>query len=200
MVVEVVGARPCGQASCAGGSTRRTSASRPSALSRLGGDGDQRNAVALGVGDDRGELGGLARPRDRQHDVAVLHHAEVAVAGFGGVHEGRRPAGRGERRGDLARDMAGLAHAGDDDPPRRLPPSSRPPPRRRRRGPAGPPEASAASTDDRPCRAASKVRSAEAVGGFDAPFMPALTTASPALHPRLRGAADSPGRARGEPG
>ena len=37
------------------------------------------------------------------------------MARFGGVHEERRRAGRGERRGDLARDMAGFADPGDDD-------------------------------------------------------------------------------------
>ena len=38
------------------------------------------------------------------------------MAGFGGVNEERGRAGRGEGRGDLAADMAGLAEAGDDQP------------------------------------------------------------------------------------
>ena len=42
-------------------------------------------------------------------------HAEIAVARFARMHEQRRRAGGGEGRGDLAPDMAGLAHAGDDD-------------------------------------------------------------------------------------
>ncbi len=41
-------------------------------------------------------------------------HAEVAVARFAGMHEEGGRAGRGEGRGDLAPDVAGLAHAGDD--------------------------------------------------------------------------------------
>ena len=41
------------------------------------------------------------------------------MARLGGVDEERRLAGRGEGRGDLAPDMAGLAQAGDDHPPRR---------------------------------------------------------------------------------
>ena len=42
------------------------------------------------------------------------------MARLGGMDESGGLAGRGERRGDLARDMAGFAHAGDDDAPRRL--------------------------------------------------------------------------------
>ena len=45
---------------------------------------------------------------------SVGDHAEVAVAGLARMHEISRRAGRGEGRGDLAADMAGLAHAGDD--------------------------------------------------------------------------------------
>ena len=38
------------------------------------------------------------------------------MAGLGGMHEEGRCAGGGQRRGDLAADMAALAHAHDDDP------------------------------------------------------------------------------------
>ena len=38
------------------------------------------------------------------------------MVGFGGVDEERGGAGGGERGGDLATDMAGLAEAGDDQP------------------------------------------------------------------------------------
>ena len=41
-------------------------------------------------------------------------HAEVAVARLARMHEKGGRAGRGEGRGDLAPDVAGLAHAGDD--------------------------------------------------------------------------------------
>ncbi len=39
------------------------------------------------------------------------------MAGFGGVHEEGRCAGRGQGCGDLARDVARLAEPGDDDAP-----------------------------------------------------------------------------------
>ena len=43
------------------------------------------------------------------------YHAEIAVAGLGRMYEiGRRP-GTGQRRGDLAGDMTGLAHTTHDD-------------------------------------------------------------------------------------
>ena len=45
-----------------------------------------------------------------------LDHAEVAVARLAGMHVIGGRAGRGEGRGDLAADVAGLAHAGHDDP------------------------------------------------------------------------------------
>jgi hypothetical protein len=44
-------------------------------------------------------------------------HAEVAVRRFGRMHEQRRRAGRGQRGGDLAADVAGFADAGHDDAP-----------------------------------------------------------------------------------
>jgi hypothetical protein len=43
-----------------------------------------------------------------------MHHAQVAVAGLGRVHEERRRAGAGQRGGDLAAHVAALAHAHDD--------------------------------------------------------------------------------------
>ena len=56
-------------------------------------------------------------PRMRQgdDDIVALDRAEVAVHGLGRVQEERRRPGARERRGDLARDDAGLAHPGDDD-------------------------------------------------------------------------------------
>jgi hypothetical protein len=67
------------------------------------------------VGDEVGEFGGLAGIRQGEDHVAGDDHAEIAVRGLGGMDEQRGGAGRGQRRGDLARDMAGLAHAGDHD-------------------------------------------------------------------------------------
>ena len=53
--------------------------------------------------DHRLELGGLAALRNQDRDVALGRHAEVAVDRLRQVQEGRGRAGRGERRGDLAR-------------------------------------------------------------------------------------------------
>src|SRR5581483_709130 len=48
-------------------------------------------------------------------DVALLDHAEVAVARLRRMDEIGRRSGAGERRGNLARDMSGLAHAAHHD-------------------------------------------------------------------------------------
>ena len=88
------------------------------------------------------------------------------MAGIGGVHEKCRRSGGGERCGDLPRDVAGLAHAGDDHPAargadgldggderRRQVRRTSPPPARRR-----------------PSASVSSVRSAEAMCGIAAGF------------------------------
>ncbi len=113
MVVEVVGARPIGQASAAAGRVRATSAARGQRRAGARGDRHQRQAEAARVRDQVGQFGGLARIGQRQHRVARHDHAQVAVRGLGRVDEQRRRAGGGERGGDLAGDQAGLAHAGD---------------------------------------------------------------------------------------
>ena len=61
------------------------------------------------------DLVGLAAVGQRDDDVAGLDDAEVAVNRFGGMEEEGRGAGAGQRRGDLPRDDARLAHARDDD-------------------------------------------------------------------------------------
>ena len=81
----------------------------------LSGHRDQRNGVALGESDDRRQFRRLARPGDGEHDVARLHHAEVAVARLGRMDEKGRRSGRGKGRRDLARDMPGFADAGHND-------------------------------------------------------------------------------------
>ena len=86
-----------------------------------GGDGDQPDAEPARIVDQVLELGGLARPGQRHDHVVVGDHAEVAVARFARMDEEGGRAGRGQRRGDLAADMAGLAHAGDDHPAARAP-------------------------------------------------------------------------------
>jgi len=83
---------------------------------RLGpaGHADQRHAQALQGRQDGRQLVALAGVGNRQHHVAAGDHAEVAVAGLGGVDEQRGRAGGGQGRGDLASDMAALAHAHHD--------------------------------------------------------------------------------------
>ena len=85
--------------------------------SRAAGDRDQRNVEPARIGDDVGEFGRFAGIRQGEDGVLGADHAEIAVARLGGVDELRRRAGRGEGRGDLAGDMAALAHPGDDDAP-----------------------------------------------------------------------------------
>ena len=83
--------------------------------------------------DEADDLGRLARSGEGQQDVSRHQHPEVAVAGLAGVKEvGRRP-GRGESRGDLLADQAGLADARDAEPPGGLLDGRRGPP-----GKAGP--------------------------------------------------------------
>ena len=113
-VVLAVGARSSGQASAGTLTSRCTSASRASvdcgrpviAISGI--------ALALEHRQQHQQLVGLAGVGQRQHHVGVGDHAQVAVAGFARMHVERRGAGGGQGRGDLARDMAGLAHAGAD--------------------------------------------------------------------------------------
>ena len=69
------------------------------------------------MADQIGQLRCLTRIGQSQHRVAGHDHAQIAMAGLGRVHEMRRRAGGGEGRRDLARDMAGFAHAADDHPP-----------------------------------------------------------------------------------
>ena len=83
---------------------------------QIAGDTDERNAQPLGMGDEIAKLGGLAAIGQHQQRIVDGDHAEIAMAGFRRMDEKRRRAGGGERGGDLARDMAALAHAADHDP------------------------------------------------------------------------------------
>ncbi len=80
------------------------------------GDRDQRDLEPAGIGDDIGEFAAFAGIGQRQDRVVDADHAEIAVACLRRVDELSRRAGRGERRGDLARDMPAFADAGDDQP------------------------------------------------------------------------------------
>jgi hypothetical protein len=81
----------------------------------VAGERDQLRALAFQMRQQRHQLVGFAGVRDEQHDVVARDHAEIAVARLGRVHEERRRAGGSHGRGDLARDMTGLADADHDD-------------------------------------------------------------------------------------
>ncbi len=80
-----------------------------------GRDRDQRDGEAFGVFQRIGELAHLAGFGQDQDHVVLVDHPEVAVAGLGQVHEDRLGARGRQGRGDLARDVAGLAHSHADD-------------------------------------------------------------------------------------
>jgi hypothetical protein len=75
---------------------------------------DQRNAEPLDDRQDRQQLGGLAGIGDRDHDVVVRQHADVAMAGFGRVQEKSRRTRARKRGGDLVADVTRFAHPGYD--------------------------------------------------------------------------------------
>ena len=52
-----------------------------------GGDGDQRQAEAAGMGDEIGQFGGFAGIGQSQHRVAGDDHAQIAMRGLGRVDE-----------------------------------------------------------------------------------------------------------------
>ena len=64
-----------------------------------------------------GKLVHLPAVGNGQHRVTRADHAQVAVAGFGRMHEERRRAGGCQRGRDLAAHVAALAHAHHDDAP-----------------------------------------------------------------------------------
>jgi len=80
------------------------------------GHGNKRHPQALEHRQDQRHLVAFAAVGDRQHQVFGGDHAQVAVAGLGRVHEQRWRAGGGQRGGDLAPDVAALAHAHHHNP------------------------------------------------------------------------------------
>ncbi len=80
----------------------------------LGGDRDHADPEALGIGNEVFHLRLLAGPRQGHDDIVGRDHAEIAMAGLCGMDEESWCSRRGEGRGDLAADMAGLAEACDD--------------------------------------------------------------------------------------
>jgi hypothetical protein len=77
----------------------------------VSGQRDQLGALALDQRNDRQQFGALAGIGQRDEHVIARHHAEIAMAGFGRMHEKRGGAGAREGGSDLARDMSRLADA-----------------------------------------------------------------------------------------
>src|SRR5262249_50618139 len=77
--------------------------------------GGERDAEALREGEQAEDLPGLAAVRRGDQHVAGREYAQIAVTALAAVQEERGGPGAGQRRRDLARHDAGLAHAGDDD-------------------------------------------------------------------------------------
>ena len=69
---------------------------------------------ALGMGHQIAQLGRLPTIGKHQHGVFTRDHAKVAVARLARMNEIGRRAGGGQGSGDLAGDVAALAHAADD--------------------------------------------------------------------------------------
>jgi hypothetical protein len=80
----------------------------------IGGDRDDRNIEALGVGQHVSKLHGLTGPREEDEHVVRCDHAEIAVAGFRRMHEIGGGASRCHGRRNLAANMPALANAGND--------------------------------------------------------------------------------------
>ena len=99
------------------GRIRATSAARARVESGRAVIATSGSAKRAAMRDQIGQFRRFARVRQGQHRVAGNDHAQVAMRSLGRMHEQRGRAGGGQRRGDLAADMAGLAHAGHDDPP-----------------------------------------------------------------------------------
>ncbi len=119
-MVEAVGASPSPQASFGTEQSSATSLERASVESRLQQKEIKRIADAFECGEEAQDLLGFTGGGEREHEVAPGEHAQIAMDGFGGMEEERGRAGGGERSGDLLRDDAALAHAGDDDAASRL--------------------------------------------------------------------------------
>ena len=114
-VVLAVGARLSGQASFSTPLSSTMSACRASVdfnapvIAIIG------TPSRLSTGRIDGDLFAFAAIGNGEHQVDFLDHAQVAVAGLGGMDEHGRRAGGCQRRGDLAADVAALAHAHDHD-------------------------------------------------------------------------------------
>jgi hypothetical protein len=84
--------------------------------SRVAGHGNELRTPTLDDRHDGEQLRTFAGIGQGDQHVMVGDHAEIAVAGLAGMDEEGRGAGAGHGRGDLARDVAGLAHAAYHNP------------------------------------------------------------------------------------
>ena len=84
---------------------------------RIARDGDQPRALTLDQRDDHQKLRAFSRIRQGDHHVVARNHAQVAVAGFGGMDEECRSAGACQGGRNLAGDVAGLADSADYNAP-----------------------------------------------------------------------------------
>ncbi len=116
-VVLAVGARFSGQASAGTPMSKCTLASARQRGVELPVKAISGTPSRLIDRQDGEDLVGFAGIGQGEHRIVAGDHADIAVAGLAGMHEKRRCAGAGQRGGDLAADMAGLAHAGDHDTP-----------------------------------------------------------------------------------
>ena len=113
-VVLAVGTRFIGHASSAIAAVERDVGGPGERRAGMAGQRDQARADPPDRLQQPDHLLGLAAVRQRQHHVVFADGAEIAVDGFRRMEEPGRGAGARERRGNLAADDAGLAHAGDD--------------------------------------------------------------------------------------
>ncbi len=73
---------------------------------RVAGQRDQRNSEPLEQRQQQRDLAGFARVGQCNDEIMRGNHAEIAVAGFAGVHEESGCAGTGKRCRDLVADMS----------------------------------------------------------------------------------------------
>src|SRR5207237_6215254 len=81
----------------------------------IAGERDDRSPLALQMRKQQYQLVGFARVRQHDDDVVGRDHPQIAVPGFGGMHEERRRPRRSERCRELARDMPRFSDARYDD-------------------------------------------------------------------------------------
>ena len=105
MVLEV-GARFSGQASCSIFTSRKTWEFLREGGVRVAANGDDLDLKPRDRGQDSQHLLGLAAGAQGEDDIAVRHHAEIAVHRIQGIEHNGGRTGAGQRGGDLVSDVA----------------------------------------------------------------------------------------------